>query len=115
VCLDLPYQFRAMSYYSTCSAYVNIVQFLYFREKPMAAYSVAGAILVYSVIMYAKLGLYLTLVLCSSFIVVLVVGYKIDVLLFQSAVEMGIIGSKRISESESLSLLAAPIAGGTEA
>jgi len=87
VCLNLPYQFRAMTYFSTCSAYINVGQFLYFRGQSMAAWSIAGAIIAYSVVMFAKLGLYWTIVLCCSFVLVLVGGYKLDSLIFQTRID----------------------------
>ena len=80
--LDLPIQFQVMTYFSTCAAYVNIIQFMYYREF----FGVPTLLLIltasYSVAMVVKVGWELAAVITAVFVGLLVGGYHLENCLF---------------------------------
>lgn len=67
-----------MTYFSTSSAYINIVQYLYYKNQYMMSYIVLGMIIYYTGVMVVKIGWLLALVTLLIFWGVLIIGYKID-------------------------------------
>lgn len=76
--LNLPTQFRVMTYFSTCSAYANVVQFLYYRNSKSPATIVSILIVTFSFAMMLKLGILYTCVLVAMFTTTLFGGYQIE-------------------------------------
>ena len=86
VSLDLPTQFRVMTYFSTCAAYMNIIQFLYFRQfisLPIALLTLTASC---SVAMAVKVGWQWACVVTATFLGVLVGGYHVENCLFRGCI-----------------------------
>lgn len=77
-CVAIPLQYQVMTYFSTSSAYINIVQYLYYKNQYMMSYIVLGMIICYTGVMVVKIGWLLALVTLLIFWGVLIIGYKID-------------------------------------
>lgn len=78
VTLDIPLQYRVMTYYSTSSAYINIIQYLYYRKLQSPASIILIFIITYSFLMILKVGWLYSCILVSSFLIFLISGYYID-------------------------------------
>jgi hypothetical protein len=82
VSLDIPLQYRIMTYFSTSSAYINIIQYLYYREFLSPATIILIFIITYSFLMILKVGWILSCILIGCFLIFLVAGYHFDKYLF---------------------------------
>jgi hypothetical protein len=89
VSLDLPIQFRVMTYFSTCAAYMNIIQFLYFRHYLSLPAMLVVLTASNSVAMVVKVGWELACVITASFLAMLVGGYYLENCLCCIAPESG--------------------------
>lgn len=82
VSLDIPLQYRIMTYFSTSSAYINIIQYLYYRGLLSPATVILMFIVTYSFLMILKVGWILSCVLIGCFLIFLISGYHLDQYLF---------------------------------
>jgi uncharacterized protein with PQ loop repeat len=82
VSLDIPLQYRIMTYFSTSSAYINIIQYLYYRELLSPATVILIFIMTYSFLMVLKVGWILSCILIGCFLIFLISGYHLDKCLF---------------------------------
>lgn len=87
VSLNLPVQYRVMTYFSTCSAYSNVVQFLYYRNSHSPATLVSILIASCSFVMALKIGIPMTCVLVVSFLAVGFGGYFLEKSIFPLTAE----------------------------
>lgn len=87
VSLDLPLQYRIMTYFSTTSAYTNIIQYLYYKSYRRFAYGVCLLIVMYSLVMFVKIGILLAIVITLCFLFLLFGGYKVELCLLPEPVD----------------------------
>jgi hypothetical protein len=78
VSLNLPTQFRIMTYFSTCSSYANVVQFLYYRNSKSPATLVSILIVTCSFAMMLKIGILYAGVVAAVFATTLFGGYQLE-------------------------------------
>ena len=57
-CLDLPIQYKVMTYFSTATAYLNIVQYCWFRKQRVPAIGIFCMVLGCSGLLCVKVGLW---------------------------------------------------------
>jgi hypothetical protein len=108
VSLDIPLQYRIMTYFSTSSAYLNIVQFLFYREMHSPATLVLFVILSYAFLMILKVGWLLSCLMVSSFLIFFVVGYQLEKYLFPvdpSEEDRGVHDDEIVQDSADTALL----------
>jgi hypothetical protein len=82
ISLGLPLQFQIMTYFSTASAYLNIVQYLYYRKLYKPASCISLLVFLYSFFMVVKVGWKIAFILFVFFVVFLLFGYYIDNVIF---------------------------------
>ena len=67
-----------MTYFSTTSAYTNIMQYWYYKTYYKFAYGICILIGLYSIIMYVKIGVILAILITVCFILFLFGGYRVE-------------------------------------
>lgn len=82
-CLNLPVQFRVMTFFSTAAAYVNISQFLYYRGNRVLPIIIVCMVILFSIVMAIKVGWMVAVLLPVLMLMMLVGGYWCDNILFQ--------------------------------
>jgi hypothetical protein len=82
VSLEIPLQYRIMTYFSTSSAYLNIVQYLYYRKMHSPATAILFVLLSYAFLMVLKVGWLVSCVMVGSFLFFFLAGYQLDKWLF---------------------------------
>jgi hypothetical protein len=87
VCLDLPFQFQVMTFFSTSAAYVNIAQYFYYRHFKVYAVAILVMIVSFSCVMLGKIGWRDTFICVGAFVVVLFGGHYGEMYLFPSSKE----------------------------